>query len=520
MDQEPAQTFCSCVATPLDYMIQTYFQVRNITSGPQYEMYKRRFNNIIFNHLSEIVQNLTITIYFPRCQELLRNDLGTVRYMSCICPHTITSHFYPVFVQHFDPKHGIKHRLLDFTKRDSGFSSILINFGVIERIVGFCGDYCYHDPGNPTPSNHLQSLRTLGQRNVLNLPYSDDFVPTLFSFLIDYLPIDLISALDKLGHVCGNNSGQSQLVRNLVSEYIKWKEGQEHVLLSSYTSFVISNLGALNAYLERFKCLPYSVGALFTSVLNRFLLVFTNEIYREVDAIKMSDNSAVMYYFYLTKLRDLFTCYEDSGYVPTKASAFLDSEIEHLVDNLVIDSKDQAKIDEFHKEFTEIVDSFYTRAKIYIKNLLSQFPNFDKFAWIVLPVAEYSQVHETYHLLHESETTCHNCQQLLLEVRNINIVLANLPLLEIESVVEKWLLVLKEGDFPMIAEMLEYLFSLPASYKVMEDLVAVSGNECKTRVVNKNIGNIEVGAIGDVFANDWGVIEDIIKSHQISVLED
>ncbi|XP_044260450.1 uncharacterized protein LOC123008618 isoform X1 [Tribolium madens] len=508
-------------ATPKDYMIRTYFHIKNITSGPEYDKYKHRLNNVIFNNLFNIVTELTVSIYFPKCQQLVYSDLGTIRFLSCIYPNTITSGFYPVFVQYFDRKEGIKHRLLDYTSRVSEVASILVYFGVIGQIVGYCGDYCYRDSVNSTSSDHFQSLKILTRGNIMDLPYSDNFLSTLMGFLVDYLPENVILALDKLGDVFVNNSGNSQIARELVSEYKKWKRSNEHVLLSSYTNFVIEHLVALNAYLERFKCLPYSVGCLFSSVLNRFMLVFTTDIYKEIDKIKMSDNCAVIYYFHLVRIRDLFKCYEDLGYIPLRARNFLDSEINYLVTSQVVDlAKDDKSLEKLQKEITVIVDLFYTRAKIYIETLLLQFPNFDTFDWILFPV-DYSKVHKTFHLLKETERNCQTCHQLYLEVKNLDSLIRKLPLDEIESVVEKWLLVLKECEFPIIGELLEYLLSLPASYKVMEDLEAWKSDECAKKVVKMTVDCLTLDEIEEVFEDYyWEDATNIIKRLQIPALED
>jgi hypothetical protein len=514
-------------ATTSDYLIRTYFKIFRIDEGPVYDKFKRRFNNIVFNNFTEIFSRLTETIFARRALDLVRRDLIDTRFVSCIVPNNLEYDSYPVFIQYFDPKRGIEHCLLQYTSTPSALSTILSEHNVVEKIVGYCGEYSCPDPGTKSyTDDHFTSLRILSGNRSRNLPYSDGFVDHLFDFLLDYLPLNVSTALDKLGQTLIKTRGVSQFGRDLVAKYKEWMKSDEHILLSDYATFVVENFDAVNTYLLPFQQLSFSIGSLFSSVYHRFMLVFMQEIFHKVNAVKLNENCAVLYYFNLLKILSIFKSYEDANDTPTKAWTYFYSTLEYLTAKEQIHPvEDVTKVDKIIEDITIDADLCYARAIKYLEPLLEQFENFDNFAWILLTNSNIDEVevHQSYHVI--KDVNCSNCDHLMDEINHVKIVLAKLPLLEIDSVVTKWVMILNEcRQLSKIVEILEYVFSLPASCNVISEIR--TDNEFKRiesmiRMNMKRVSSEEVvDCVGEFFGEYLEEAEEIVKKNRIPLLLD
>ncbi|RZC33461.1 hypothetical protein BDFB_012605 [Asbolus verrucosus] len=517
-------------ATTSEFLILTYFKIFKITTGPIYEKFQRRFNHIIFNNSEKVIKELTITVFAQKAQEILAENLSATTYVSCIFPYNLKLEPCPIYVQYFNPSSGIEHRLLGYIPTPLGLGTLLTQHGVVQKLVGYCGDFLYTDPGfSNNKSDHFSSLCLLSGNSIKYLPYSEGFVPRVFDILIDYLPENLSESLSRLGETFLGMSSKSQFSQSFVSEYKNWLSSNRrlHILSSNYTKFVVEHLDMIKSYLEPFQCLPRSIEVLLCNVLQRFLLVFMRELYLKVDEIKLSDNCAVMYYFQLVQIRDLLKLYEDSHYIPPKALACLNNEIDFLVENHVLDqTKGKSDIDNLLKEIISITRTCFTRAINYINPLLEQFTSFEAFSWILLKESsvDKNQIHQTYHLI--KDENCTDCPTLFQEVNELNLVLSKMPLLEMEGTIAlKWVAVLKNcSNISKITKLLEFLLALPASYDLMKD----SKSNCeylRTRAMIKfNMASVPsdliLNNIEEFFEGHVITAKNIIKNNQIPLLID
>ncbi|RZC40278.1 hypothetical protein BDFB_010961 [Asbolus verrucosus] len=516
-------------ATTTDYLILTYFKIYKITNGSLYEKYRRRLSHLIFNCSEEITEELTMTVFAQKSQEILIENLSATTFVSCICPFNLTTEPCPIFIQYFNPNSGIEHRLLGYTPSPLGLSTLLIQHDVIEKLIGYCGDFLYNDPGIINcKSDHFSSLCQLSGNTMKYLPYSDGFIARLFDVLIGYLPENLAEFLSRLGETFLRMSSKSQFAENFVKEYKNWLlcNRRHHILLTSYTEFVIENLDKIKSYLEPSQCLFRSIEAVLCNVFQRCLLIFMRDLYLKVDEIKLSDNCAVMYYFQLVQIRDLFKSYEDSHYIPPRTIECFNKEIDFLVENHVLDQiKDKSEIDDLFKEIVSITRTCFTRAIKYINPLLNQFANFDNFSWILLrgSSVDENQIHQTYHLI--KNTNCADCPSLFQEVKELNSVLARMPLLEMNgTIVSKWVAILKNcPKIPNLVKLLEYLLALPASCDVMRDSESSCDYSRTRAMIRFNLtvpGEEVVNNIENFFEGHVIRAKSIIKNNQIPLLID
>ena len=506
-------------ATACDYLVLTYFRIHKIYSGPLYNKNKRRFNNIIIPDFPEIARGLTTSVFLPKCFEVLWRELAPRRYISAIHSKTRMG-CTPIVIQFFDKSVGVQYRQLECQCAPWQLATALLENGAIEKIVGYCGDYRFKDPGNVNDtSDYIVNLRILSGNDVLNLPTSDGFVEMLFRVLLDYLPDDVIQPLVMLGEVSLNSGNTSVVINQLSATYAEWRAGQKNILLSSYVDYVTGNYTAINNYLKPLLCLPHSLTSLFSNVEYRFLLVFVKELYRKLAEYQLRDNNAVAYFFHLRELRDTFQKLHEGDLPLSEPWCYLNTEIEYLREHNQLTSEDDQRIQDLDNTVLDIIHMTYIRAVTYLDYLLRQFGNFDTHGWVLLtdlPI-KFDQVHGSYHQI--KEAACDKCRDLEREVQAVNCKIARVPLMEVRGVASKWVMILNDSCFPLILELVEFLLALPASYDMAQTQDHEDCVESTIRVNLEGVKDVEVvERVEEFFEGYLGEARDIISKNQTPFL--